>query len=143
LFRAVLCLVPLTDMLRYHHFDQAHVWRDEYGVADDPEDFQALMGYSPYHQVRPGTAYPATLIVSGDADQNCNPLHARKMAARLQAANSSAHPILLDYGEHRGHSPVQPLHIRIEALTDRIAFLLDSFRLTSEGEAHTHETPIS
>ncbi|MGC1171719.1 MAG: prolyl oligopeptidase family serine peptidase, partial [Candidatus Acidiferrales bacterium] len=88
LFRAVVCMVPILDMLRYHLFDNAHTWRDEYGTADDPHDFAVLASYSPYHRVRHGTAYPATMIISGDADRNCNPLHARKMTARLQAANA-------------------------------------------------------
>ena len=78
LFRAVVCMVPMLDMLRYHLFDNAHVWKDEFGTAEDPEDFAALFSYSPYHNVRDGTAYPATMIVSGDSDQNCNPLHATK-----------------------------------------------------------------
>ena len=70
-------------------------------------------------------AYPSILIVSGDKDSICNPLHARKMVARLQAANTSPHPIFLDYSPFRGHSPVLPLSTRIEALTDRMAFLCD------------------
>ncbi len=130
LFRAVVCMVPMLDMLRYHLFDNAHVWRDEFGTAEDPDDFVALAKYSPYHQVRPGVAYPATMIVSGDADRNCNPLHARKMTARLQAANVSGHPILLDYSKFRGHSPVLPLGQRVEALTDRMAFLCDQLGLS-------------
>ena len=69
------------------------------------------------------------MIVSGDADQNCNPLHARKMTARLQAATSLDHPIILDYSEHRGHSPVLPLTARIDALSDRLAFLSDQLGL--------------
>ena len=129
LFRAVVCLVPMLDMLRYHLFDNAHLWKDEFGIADDPEDFRALLSYSPYHNVRNGAAYPATMMVSGDADQNCNPGHARKMIARLQAANLSEHPILLDYSHYRGHSPVLPLSQRIEALTDRMAFLCDQLEL--------------
>ncbi|MGO9938560.1 MAG: prolyl oligopeptidase family serine peptidase [Terracidiphilus sp.] len=130
LFRAVVCMVPMLDMLRYHLFDNAHVWREEFGTADDPEDFPALFRYSPYHNVRDGTPYPATMIVSGDSDQNCNPLHARKMTARLQAANRSESPIFLDYSCHRGHSPVLPLSERVEALTDRMAFLCDQLDLT-------------
>lgn len=130
LFRAVVCMVPMLDMLRYHLFDNAHVWKDEFGTAEDPEDFAVLLSYSPYHNVRDRTAYPATMIVSGDSDQNCNPLHARKMTARLQAANVSDHPIFLDYSRHRGHSPVLPLSERIEALTDRMAFLCDQLQLT-------------
>ncbi len=129
LFRAVVCMVPMLDMLRYHLFDNAHVWKEEFGTVEDPEDFAALAKYSPYHQVREGVAYPATMIVSGDADRNCNPLHARKMTARLQAANASDHPIFLDYSKFRGHSPVLPLSERIEALTDRMAFLCDQFQL--------------
>src|SRR5260370_451387 len=129
LFRAVVCMVPMLDMLRYHLFDNAQVWKDEFGTADDPDDFAVLAKYSPYHQVREGVAYPATMIVSGDADRNCNPLHARKMTARLQAANVSERPIFLDYSKFRGHSPVLPLGERIEALTDRMAFLCDQLQL--------------
>jgi prolyl oligopeptidase len=132
LFRAALCLAPLLDMLRYHHFDTAHLWTEEFGTAEDPEDFRALHAYSPYHRVRDGVRYPATLIVSGDADQSCNPLHARKMTARLQAANASEQPILLDYSVHRGHVPVLPLHHRVEALANRLAFLCDQLGLQPE-----------
>jgi prolyl oligopeptidase len=130
LFRAVLCMVPMLDMLRYHLFDNAHVWKDEFGTAEDPDDFAALAQYSPYQNVQMGVAYPATMIVSGDADRNCNPLHARKMTARLQAANVSEHPVLIDYSEFRGHSPVLPLSVRINALTDRMAFLCDQLQLS-------------
>lgn len=129
LFRAVLCMVPLLDMLRYHLFDNAHVWQEELGTADNPDDFVSLLDYSPYHNIRDGTSYPATMIVSGDSDQNCNPLHARKMMARLQTANVANAPIFLDYSPHRGHSPVLPLSERIEALTDRTAFLSDQLNL--------------
>jgi prolyl oligopeptidase len=130
LFGAVVCMVPMLDMLRYHLFDNAHIWKDEFGTMDDPVDFAVLAKYSPYHQVRQCTAYPATMLVSGDADGNCNPLHARKMTARLQAANVSEHPIFLDYSKFRGHSPVLPLSVRIEALTDRMAFLCDQLQLS-------------
>jgi len=129
LFRAAVCMVPMLDMLRYHLFDNAHLWKGEFGTADDPDDFAILEKYSPYHRVRDGAAYPATMIVSGDADRNCNPLHARKMTARLQAANASRHPIILDYSQFRGHSPVLPLSERIEGLTDRMAFLCDQLGL--------------
>lgn len=129
LFGAVVCMVPMLDMLRYHLFDNAHVWKREFGTAEDPADLAALAKYSPYHQVRDGVAYPATMIVSGDADQNCNPLHARKMTARLQTANVSKYPIFLDYSRFRGHSPVLPLSDRVEALTDRLAFLCDQLSL--------------
>jgi len=129
LFRAVVCMVPMLDMLRYHLFDNAHFWQEEFGTAENAEDFAALAKYSPYHQVRDGIPYPATMIVSGDADRNCNPLHARKMTARLQAANASPYPIFLDYSQFRGHSPVLPLSARIDSLTDRMAFLCDQLQL--------------
>jgi prolyl oligopeptidase len=129
LFRAVVCMVPMLDMLRYHLFDNAHISKDEFGTSDASDDFAVLLSYSPYHNVRDGIAYPATMIVSGDSDQNCNPLHARKMTARLQAANVSAYPIFLDYSRYRGHSPVLPLSERIEALTDRMAFLCDQLQI--------------
>lgn len=129
LFCAVVCMVPVLDMLRYHRFDSAHAWKDEFGTADNADDFAVLLAYSPYHNLREGTSYPAVLIVSGDSDQNCNPLHARKMTAALQAANGSQNPILLDYSRYRGHSPVLPLSVRIEALTDRMAFLCDRLQL--------------
>jgi prolyl oligopeptidase len=123
LFGACLCIAPLLDMLRYHLFDDSRNWQDEFGSADDYDDFKVLQSYSPYHNVRDGARYPATLVVSGDADRRCNAMHARKMTARLQAANASGRPILLDYSPERGHVPVLPLSMRIEALTNRLAFL--------------------
>ena len=123
LFRAAICLGPLLDMTRYHLFDFAAGWAEEYGSPDDERDLPFLLGYSPYHRVQDGTHYPAVLLISGDADTRCNPMHARKMAARLQAANHSGYPILLDYKPEWGHTPLQPLSTKIEALTDRLAFL--------------------
>ena len=89
LFRAAICLGPLLDMTRYHLFDFAAGWAEEYGSPEDEQDFHSLLGYSPYHHVQDGADYPAVLLISGDADTRCNPMHARKMAARLQAANRS------------------------------------------------------
>jgi prolyl oligopeptidase len=130
LFRVALCLCPLLDMLRYQHFDFARKYQNEYGIAEDPDDFTSLHAYSPYHCVKNGTAYPAVLLVSGDMDMNCNPMHARKMTARLQAASSSGYPIILDYNPARGHKPVMPLSERIRGLTDRLAFLCDQLRIS-------------
>jgi prolyl oligopeptidase len=123
LFRAAICLGPLLDMTRYHLFDFAAGWAEEYGSPEDERDLHSLLAYSPYHRVQDGADYPAVLLISGDADTRCNPMHARKMAARLQAANRSEHPVLLDYKPDWGHTPVQPLSAKIEALTDRLAFL--------------------
>ncbi len=123
LFRAAICLGPLLDMARYHLFNFAAGWADEYGSPDDHDDFQSLLAYSPYHHVLDRVAYPAVLLISGDADTRCNPMHARKMAARLQAATSSTRPALLDYRTAWGHTPVQPFSTKVEALTDRLAFV--------------------
>ena len=136
LFCAVLSMAPLLDMLRYHLFDYARIWRDEFGTAEDEEDFTVLAQYSPYHAVRDGVEYPAVMFVSGDLDGSCNSLHARKMTARLQAANQSPHPIFIDYHRLRGHSPTLPLSLRIEALTDRLAFFSDQLQLAvASGES--------
>ncbi|MGB8061799.1 MAG: prolyl oligopeptidase family serine peptidase [Candidatus Sulfotelmatobacter sp.] len=123
LFRAAICLGPLLDMTRYHLFDFAAGWTEEYGSPEDEQDFHRLLSYSPYHHVQDGVHYPAVLLISGDADTRCNPMHARKMAARLQAANHPEFPILLDYKPEWGHTPVQPLSTKIEALIDRLTFL--------------------
>lgn len=123
LFRAAICLGPLLDMTRYHLFDFAARWAEEYGSPDDEQAFHSLLSYSPYHRVQDGANYPAVLLISGDADTRCNPIHARKMTARLQAANRSKWPILLDYKADWGHMAVQPLSAKIDAVTDRLAFI--------------------
>lgn len=123
LFGAVICTYPLLDMLRYHKFLVAAWWVPEYGSADDPEQFEYIYHYSPYHRVRFGAEYPAVLFVTGDADTRVAPLHARKMAALLQAANASERPVLLQYDTRAGHSGGKPTQKYIEDLTDRMLFL--------------------
>jgi prolyl oligopeptidase len=129
LFRAVLCIAPLLDMVRYEFFDQAVKWRQEYGTVDDPEDFAALYACSPYHHVEEDIDYPSAFFVSGDKDDRCNPAHVRKMAARLQERDTQRSTIIVDYSEERGHSPVLPLSVRVEALARRIAFLCRELKL--------------
>jgi prolyl oligopeptidase len=136
LFRAALCIAPLLDMLRYHLFDRASGWAGEYGTADDPEDFQALLAYSPYHHIDEHTNYPAVLLITGDRDSRCNPAHARKMAARLAERSVQSHPILLDHSVERGHAPTMPLDVRISALTHRIAFLCRELDIPIPKEIH-------
>ncbi len=123
LFRAVLCIAPLLDMVRYARFGQARKWETEYGTVDDAEDFRALYAYSPYHHLDTDRNYPSVLFVAGDKDDRCDPMHVRKMAARMQDGVSQTNPILVDYSAERGHCPVLPLSVRIDALTRRIAFL--------------------
>jgi prolyl oligopeptidase len=123
LFRAVVCSYPLLDMLRFQKFLKGPYWVSEYGSAENPEQFKYLYAYSPYHRVVDGAKYPATLFVTGDGDTRVAPLHARKMAARLQADNGSNHPILLLYDTKSGHSGGRPVDKTIEELTDRLSFL--------------------
>ena len=129
LFRVVLCIAPLLDMVRYEQFDNAAKWRDEYGTCESPDDFQALYAYSPYHQIREGETYPSILFVSGDKDDRCNSAHVRKMAARLLNNDRQAYPVVIDYSDERGHSPVLPLQVRTEALARRVAFLCRELNL--------------
>ncbi|HUF36797.1 MAG TPA: prolyl oligopeptidase family serine peptidase, partial [Gemmatimonadales bacterium] len=121
LFRAVVIQVPLLDMLRYHRFLIARLWIPEYGSADDPEQFRWLRAYSPYHHVRDGAAYPAVLLATAESDSRVDPLHARKMAARLQAATASApaeDPVLLWIDRSAGHGAGKPLADRIREAAD-------------------------
>jgi len=92
LFGCVVCRVPLLDMVRYERFKVARLWAAEYGSADDPEQFGWLYAYSPYHHVHDGVRYPPVLITTGDQDARVDPMHARKMTARLQAASPESHP---------------------------------------------------
>ncbi|HEX6106331.1 MAG TPA: prolyl oligopeptidase family serine peptidase [Gemmatimonadales bacterium] len=123
LFRAVVVQVPLLDMLRYHRFLIARLWIPEYGSADDPEQFQWLRAYSPYHHVCDGVVYPAVLLATAEGDSRVDPLHARKMAARLQAASSSGRPVLLRLESRAGHGAGKPLAKILDELTDTWTFV--------------------
>lgn len=123
LFGAVVCRYPLLDMLRYQKFLVARYWVPEYGSAEDPQQFKYIYAYSPYQHVKPGTKYPAVLLISGDSDTRVAPLHARKMTARLQSATSSGKPVLLHYDTKAGHSGGTPISKQIENLTDELGFL--------------------
>lgn len=123
LFRAVVCQVPLLDMLRYHRFLIAKLWIPEYGSADDVEEFPALYDYSPYHRVVDGRKYPAVLLATAESDTRVAPLHARKMAARLQAASASGNPVLLRLESKAGHGAGKPVSKIVDEYTDIYSFL--------------------
>ena len=123
LYDAVICTYPLLDMLRFQKFMDGPLWVAEYGSSDDEAQFKYLLAYSPYQNVKDGTKYPAVLFITGDGDTRVAPLHARKMAARLQAANGSDRPILLLYDTKSGHSGGRPLNKEIEERTDILSFL--------------------
>lgn len=124
LFKAVACAYPLLDMIRFHKFLLGPLWVGEYGSADDPEQFKYLRAYSPYHNVKAGTRYPAVLFITGDADTRVAPLHARKMAALLQSASGSDNPVLILYDTKTGHSGGMPIDKQIEDMTHWVTFLL-------------------
>jgi prolyl oligopeptidase len=129
--QAVVCSYPLLDMLRYQKFMDGPLWVPEYGSADDPAQFKYLYSYSPYHQVKQGVKYPAVLFITGDGDTRVAPLHARKMAARLQAATASDNPILLLYDTKSGHSGGRPLGKLIEERTNIVSFLFSELGVST------------
>jgi len=124
LFGAVVCQVPLLDMVRYHKFKVARWWTTEYGSAEDPQQFAYIYKYSPYHNVKPGTKYPAVMFTTGDSDTRVDPLHARKMTALVQAATGSDKPVILYYDTKSGRSGGLPAAKMVEDATKQLAFIL-------------------
>lgn len=122
LCRAVVCSVPLIDMLRYHRFQYAMSWTKEYGDPDVKEHFDWIRPYSPYHNVKDGAAYPAALVGAGLKDGRVDAFHARKIVARWQEASSSPHPILLNLDRESGHGAASLLQAKRQIL-DRFCFL--------------------
>ena len=127
LFRAVICQVPLLDMLRYQNFQIAKLWIPEYGSSDDPAQFKWLYAYSPYQHVKAGAEYPAILFMTADTDTRVDPMHAKKMAALMQAeaknGESKPRPILLRIESKAGHGAGKPVTKQIEEFTDIYSFL--------------------
>ena len=123
LFSAVWCGYPLLDMLRYQKFLVGSYWKTEYGSAENEKQFRYLLNYSPYQNVKAGTAYPAVMFFTGDNDTRVDPLHARKMTALVQSASSSGRPILLHYSLSGGHSAGVGLEQQIQDDADELTFL--------------------
>jgi prolyl oligopeptidase len=127
LFRAVICQVPLLDMIHYQDFQIAKLWIPEYGTSENAEQFKWLYAYSPYHHVKPGTEYPAILFMTADTDTRVDPMHAKKMSALMQseAKNGTSHtrPILLRIESKAGHGAGKPVTKQIEEFTDVYSFL--------------------
>jgi prolyl oligopeptidase len=127
LFRAVIIAVPLLDMVRYERFLMARYWVPEYGTAEDADQFKFLLAYSPYHRVTPGTKYPAVFLTAGENDSRVHALHARKMAALLQASTTSdpgEQPVLLWVDREAGHGQGKPLDQRIRDAADQRLFVM-------------------
>lgn len=126
LFGAAVPFVGVMDMLRFHKFTIGWAWVSDYGSADDPEQFRTLYRYSPLHNIKPGTRYPATLIVTGDHDDRVVPGHSFKFAAALQAAQAGEAPALIRVQTKAGHGLGKPTAILIEEATDVYAFLAEA-----------------
>jgi prolyl oligopeptidase len=126
LYGACLPAVGVMDMLRFHKFTIGWAWVDDYGSADDPEEFEALLAYSPYHNVEPGTAYPPTLITTADTDDRVVPGHSFKFAAALQYAHAGDAPVLIRIETKAGHGAGKPTAKRIEEAADQWAFLVEN-----------------
>ena len=124
LLGAVVCQVPVADMLRYHLFTVGRYWIPEYGSSENPQQFPFLYRYSPYHNVKDGTGYPATLVATADTDDRVAPGMAKKFAARLQAASDGKRPILIRVETKAGHGAGKPVSKQIDEQADVYAFLL-------------------
>jgi prolyl oligopeptidase len=125
LYKAVVCAVPLLDMLRYQLFGSGKTWVPEYGSADDPTQFEVLYGYSPYRvAVDAGPrAYPAVLFDAADHDDRVDPMHARKLAAVLQAMQTASAPILLRIERNAGHGGADLVKQQVARLAEQLAWL--------------------
>ncbi len=123
LFGAALPAVGVMDMLRFNTWTIGWAWESDYGSPEDPEMFPVLYAYSPYHNIRPGTHYPATLITTADHDDRVVPAHSFKYAARLQAAQGGPAPILIRIETRAGHGAGKPTSKRIQEAADTLAFL--------------------
>ncbi|NEO29731.1 MAG: S9 family peptidase [Symploca sp. SIO3C6] len=124
LFGAVLPAVGVIDMLRFHKFTIGWAWCSDYGSPDNPEEFKALYAYSPLHNLKTDTAYPATMITTADHDDRVVPAHSFKFAARLQAAHTGEQPVLIRIETKAGHGAGKPTTKIIEEISDRWAFLV-------------------
>jgi len=127
LFGACLPAVGVMDMLRFHRFTIGWGWVSDYGSSDNPEEFKALYAYSPRHNIKPGTSYPATLITTADHDDRVVPAHSFKYAAALQSAQAGEAPVLIRIETKAGHGAGKPTTMRIEETTDMMAFLVHTF----------------
>jgi prolyl oligopeptidase len=127
LFGACLPAVGVMDMLRFQKFTAGRYWVDDYGSSDDPEQFAALRKYSPYHNIKPGTKYPATMVTTADTDDRVVPGHSFKFAAALQAAQGGEAPILIRIETRAGHGAGKPTTKIIEEAADQLAFLVKVF----------------
>ena len=130
LFGAALPAVGVMDMLRFHKFTIGWAWVTDYGSADSAAQFPYLYKYSPLHNIRPGTRYPATLVTTADHDDRVVPGHSFKFTAALQAAQAGPQPVLIEIETKAGHGAGKPTSKLIEEQADRFAFLVRNLGMT-------------
>jgi prolyl oligopeptidase len=128
LYGAVIVGVGVLDMLRFHKFTIGWGWISDYGSPDNPDDFKVLYAYSPYHNLKPGTAYPPTLITTADHDDRVVPAHSFKFAAALQRANGGPNPTLIRIETRAGHGGGKPVSKKIEETADEMSFLFHALQ---------------
>ncbi|HVG10726.1 MAG TPA: prolyl oligopeptidase family serine peptidase [Thermoanaerobaculia bacterium] len=135
LFGAALPAVGVMDMLRFHLFTSGRFWVDDYGSVDKEDEFRALYAYSPYHNLKPGMRYPATLVTTADTDDRVVPGHSFKFAARLQEVQAGEAPVLIRIESRAGHGSGTPTSKLIERYADELAFLVENLGMRKPGEA--------
>jgi len=124
LFGAALPNVGVMDMLRFHKFTIGWAWVSDYGSPDEPDEFKTIRAYSPYHNIRPGTGYPPTMVLTGDHDDRVFPAHSFKFSAALQAAQAGEAPVLIRIETRAGHGAGKPTAKLIEEFSDMWTFAL-------------------
>ena len=127
LYGACLPAVGVMDMLRFHKFTIGWAWTSDYGSSENESEFKALYAYSPYHNLKPKTAYPPTMVTTGDHDDRVVPAHSFKFAARLQEVHTGPNPVLIRIDVKAGHGAGKPVSKQIEERADQLAFLARQF----------------
>jgi prolyl oligopeptidase len=141
LFGAAIPQVGVMDMLRFHKFTIGWAWTSDYGSSENPEEFKALVKYSPLHNLKPGTCYPATMITTADHDDRVVPAHSFKFAATAQADQAGGNPIIIRVDTKAGHGAGKPTSKQIEEVADRWGFLTRALKM-NEAQMASASAPM-
>ena len=143
LFGAALPAVGVMDMLRFNKFTIGWAWVSDYGSAENPDEFKTLYAYSPYHNLKPGTKYPATLVTTADHDDRVVPAHSFKFAAALQAAQKGNAPVLIRIETKAGHGAGKPTTKLIEEAADKYGFLVSNLKMKPARILHFEQNELA
>jgi prolyl oligopeptidase len=135
LFGAAIPMVGVMDMLRFHKFTIGWAWTSDYGSSENADEFKALVKYSPLHNLKPGTCYPATMITTADHDDRVVPAHSFKFAATAQAAQAGGNPVIIRIDTKAGHGAGKPTGKQIEEVADRWGFLSKALKMNEAPQA--------